>query len=71
MTVKKDEEGFTIVTIGDLKEYLSRYPDDMTVDLDKDGWMCTEIPHNSAVELIAKRGLFHRWDGENHLTINN
>lgn len=69
MLVKKDKEGFTIGTVGDLKEYLSRFPDTMEVGLEKDGWMCNEIVHISAVELIAKRGVFQKWD--NYLIINN
>lgn len=57
-TVPKDEEGFTIVTIADIIEYLQQFPKETQVDLDKDGWMCSEIRHSTIQELIKQRGLF-------------
>ena len=71
--LKKDEDGFTIVTVADLKAYLDKYPDDTHVSLDTDGWLCEEIPHATVAELIEKRGLFCEFEhlGVMHLFINN
>lgn len=71
--LKKDEDGFTVVTVADLKAYLSKYPDDTPVSLDTDGWCCTAIPHSTVAELIAQRNLFFEFkrDGQLRLFINN
>ena len=73
MNLNKDEDGFTIVTVADLKAYLSKYPDNTAVSLDNDGWMCTEIQHKTVAELISARGLFYEFKhaGQLHLFINN
>lgn len=68
---KIDDEGFTIVTIGDLVTYLSQFPQDAEVILDKDGWMQDEIPHETAVELVARRGAFQFIKQQGFLVINN
>ena len=67
--IRKDEDGFVIVTVADLKEYLSKFPDDMRVHLDKDGWMYEEIKPETVQQLIEERGLFGQFDG--YFFINN
>jgi hypothetical protein len=75
MNCPRDKEGFAIITVKDLKEYLSKFPDDYEVCLDKDGWMENEtgIQDPTAVQIIGRRGLFHTFthEGKTHLTINN
>ena len=67
--IRKDEEGYVIVTVADLKEYLSKFPGDMRVGLDKDGWMYEEINPETVQQLIEERGLFEQF--EDYLFINN
>lgn len=75
MNCPRDKEGFAIITVKDLKEYLSTLPDNTEVHLDKDGWMDDEtgIEDPTAAQIIERRGVFHRFkhDGELTLFINN
>lgn len=57
----------TEVTIGDIIEYLSKYPKETIVHLDHDGWMAEE--NQDAQTIINERGLFDYF--EECLVINN
>lgn len=64
------------VTVKDIREFLSDLHDDVPVELDKDGWLEDEIQHKTPLELLRKRGLFHKMDqskfgGGMVLIINN
>jgi len=61
----KDEEGFTIVEVKDLIEYLQELDPESRVYLDKDGWSDGE----TANEVIKNTYLFEH-SGKN-LFINN
>lgn len=68
--LKRDGEGFVIITVKDLLDYLQRFPADLRVVLDKDGWMEEEFEHkNDVLKLIHNRGIFQRFDDV--LFINN
>jgi hypothetical protein len=58
------------VTVKDIVDHLNTLPPDAQVELDKDGWMEDELPHEGDVQkLIQQRGVFYR--GDNYLVINN
>jgi hypothetical protein len=69
----RDEEGYIIVTVKDLIEFLSDFPPELSVGLDKDGWAENEIEFSSIKELIKKRGVFQRYKSgkDDFLMINN
>lgn len=51
-----------VVTIKDIKEYLSTMPDDTPVELDKDGWLEDELGTSDVQILIRRRGVFWAQD---------
>lgn len=53
-----------MVTIKDIKDYLSTMPDDTPVLLDKDGWTedDNQGPFLDVQRIIHQRGLFHKSD---------
>lgn len=62
----RDEEGFPLVKVKDIIEYLSELDPEMRVYLDKEGWVDGENPK----DVIENTNLFdtHWGDG---MTINN
>jgi hypothetical protein len=72
MAYPMDGEGYCIITVQDIVEYLNTFPPQTRVHLDKDGWEEREIEDTDASVqgIIRRRGLFQSV-GPNALFINN
>lgn len=56
----RDKEGFVVVTVADIVQYLQTLPQNAAVVLDHDGWMESEIKPDSIQDLIKRRNVFHQ-----------
>ena len=58
-----------IVTVKDIITFLSKYPEETEVILDKDGWEQCDTINQTIARLIDDSGMKHH--NENYLIINN
>lgn len=67
------EEDVSPIKVKHLIEYLSQFDPELTIELDKDGWLEHVIPHKDEVDLIQKRGIFFHFKNEKYeaLYLNN